>query len=74
MNDKAEIHCPACEWRPGPEDRWACVPSCGTMARGMPEEGIVTAKRGLAKESGAMRFVAIMKFQLTANCKKRRSN
>lgn len=27
---KAEIYCPKCEWRPGPEDRWHCVASCGT--------------------------------------------
>ena len=26
-----EIHCPKCEYRPQLEDRWSCVPSCGTM-------------------------------------------
>jgi hypothetical protein len=31
VKDKAEIYCPACEWRPGPEDRWECVPSCATV-------------------------------------------
>lgn len=30
MEDKAEIFCPHCEFRPQPEDRWDCVPSCGT--------------------------------------------
>ena len=30
MEDKAEIYCPACEYRPQPEDRWECMPSCGT--------------------------------------------
>lgn len=29
-NDKADIYCPRCEWRPGPHDVWDCVPSCGT--------------------------------------------
>lgn len=29
-NDKADIYCPKCEWRPGPYDVWDCVPSCGT--------------------------------------------
>ena len=28
--DRAEIRCPKCERRPGPQDRWDCVPSCGT--------------------------------------------
>jgi hypothetical protein len=27
----ADIHCPKCEWRPGPQDRWVCTPSCGTV-------------------------------------------
>jgi hypothetical protein len=31
MQDKAEIYCPVCESHPGPEDRWECVPSCGTV-------------------------------------------
>jgi hypothetical protein len=31
MKDKAEIYCPHCEWRPAPEDRWECVPSCSTI-------------------------------------------
>jgi len=26
-----EIYCPHCKWRPQAEDRWACVPSCGTV-------------------------------------------
>jgi hypothetical protein len=26
-----EIFCPACGYRPGHEDRWNCVPSCGTV-------------------------------------------
>jgi hypothetical protein len=26
-----EIYCPKCGWRPRAEDRWACVPSCGTV-------------------------------------------
>ena len=25
-----EIRCPKCEYRPRLEDRWDCVPSCGT--------------------------------------------
>jgi len=28
--EKVEIYCPKCEWRPRAEDRWFCVPSCGT--------------------------------------------
>jgi hypothetical protein len=31
MRDKAEIYCPVCEWRPTSEDRWECMPSCGTI-------------------------------------------
>lgn len=31
QKEKAEIYCPQCEWRPRPEDRWSCVPSCGTV-------------------------------------------
>ena len=30
MNEP-EIFCPECKWRPRAEDRWSCVPSCGTM-------------------------------------------
>lgn len=26
-----EIFCPQCTWRPRAEDRWQCVPSCGTV-------------------------------------------
>ena len=22
------IYCPKCEWAPGPEDRWICLPGC----------------------------------------------
>ena len=25
------IRCPKCEYAPRPEDRWACIPRCGTM-------------------------------------------
>lgn len=25
------IHCPQCRWRPRAEDRWACLPACGTI-------------------------------------------
>ncbi|HEY9028960.1 MAG TPA: hypothetical protein VIP05_32040, partial [Burkholderiaceae bacterium] len=28
--EHADIHCPKCEWKPHHEDRWSCVPSCGT--------------------------------------------
>ena len=28
---KSEIHCPACDYRPRPEDRWECLPRCGTL-------------------------------------------
>lgn len=24
-------YCPACRWRPGPDARWSCLPSCGTI-------------------------------------------
>jgi hypothetical protein len=26
-----EIYCPSCGWRPRSEDRWSCMPSCGTV-------------------------------------------
>ena len=29
--EKADIYCPQCKWRPQPEDRWECVPSCRTV-------------------------------------------
>lgn len=29
--DRVDIFCPKCEWRPQAEDRWECVPSCGTV-------------------------------------------
>lgn len=29
--EKADIFCPKCEWKPQSEDRWECVPSCGTV-------------------------------------------
>lgn len=30
MKKDPVIHCPKCEYRPQPEDRWTCMPSCGT--------------------------------------------
>jgi hypothetical protein len=30
MEKQPEIYCPKCEYKPVPEDRWSCVPSCGT--------------------------------------------
>lgn len=30
MRGEAEIYCPLCAWRPGPEDRWCCWPGCRT--------------------------------------------
>jgi hypothetical protein len=29
--ERREIFCPACEYRPQPEDRWDCLPRCGTL-------------------------------------------
>jgi len=31
VKDRAEIYCPQCEWRPGPDAHWECMPSCGTV-------------------------------------------
>ena len=31
MERKTEIFCPSCEWRPQPEDRWACVHPCDAV-------------------------------------------
>lgn len=31
MERKADIYCPKCKWKPGPEDRWVCMPQCGTV-------------------------------------------
>jgi hypothetical protein len=31
MKRDPHIHCPQCEYKPRAEDRWACMPSCGTM-------------------------------------------
>jgi hypothetical protein len=30
MRNEPEIYCPKCEYHPIAEDRWECVPSCGT--------------------------------------------
>jgi hypothetical protein len=30
MKKDPKIYCPRCEYRPQPEDRWLCHPSCGT--------------------------------------------
>jgi predicted amidophosphoribosyltransferase len=30
-SDKADIWCPRCRWRPKPESRWVCTPSCGAV-------------------------------------------
>jgi hypothetical protein len=30
MKKEQEIRCPHCAWRPQPESRWQCMPSCGT--------------------------------------------
>jgi hypothetical protein len=30
-SERADIHCPKCQWKPSHEDRWACTPSCGTI-------------------------------------------
>lgn len=29
MQDRAEIYCPSCRWKPGFLDRWVCKPECG---------------------------------------------
>lgn len=29
--NEADIYCPKCRWRPSAEDRWECMPSCGTV-------------------------------------------
>ena len=31
MQREPEIYCPACAARPRTEDRWRCMPSCGTV-------------------------------------------
>lgn len=28
--DQRDIRCPKCSYRPQPQDRWVCVPSCAT--------------------------------------------
>jgi hypothetical protein len=30
MACEPEIYCPKCTYRPVAEDRWTCIPSCGT--------------------------------------------
>lgn len=30
MATEPRIYCPICEYRPRAEDRWHCIPSCGT--------------------------------------------
>ncbi|MCL4799465.1 MAG: hypothetical protein KJ025_07750 [Burkholderiales bacterium] len=30
MGAAPRIYCPKCEYRPVAEDRWECIPSCGT--------------------------------------------
>lgn len=31
MNQEPEIYCPHCKYRPRLDDRWECMPSCGTV-------------------------------------------
>jgi len=31
MPSEAEIYCPKCIWRPSANDRWQCLPACGTV-------------------------------------------
>ncbi len=31
MKGEPEIYCPHCTYRPQAEDRWECMPSCGTL-------------------------------------------
>jgi len=31
MKREPEIYCPKCKERPRAEDRWQCMPSCGTV-------------------------------------------
>ena len=31
MTDEPQLYCPQCRYRPQAEDRWWCVPSCGTV-------------------------------------------
>lgn len=31
MKREPENFCPKCGYRPRPEDRWSCVPSCGAL-------------------------------------------
>ncbi len=31
MKKEPEIRCPKCAWRPRPESRWSCLPTCGTQ-------------------------------------------
>lgn len=31
MNDKPDIHCPQCSWRPTAQDQWSCTLRCGTV-------------------------------------------
>lgn len=30
MPTEPQIYCPQCQYRPRAEDRWHCIPSCGT--------------------------------------------
>ena len=30
-DDPKRILCPRCEYRPRPDDRWACLPRCATL-------------------------------------------
>lgn len=31
MSGKPDIYCPKCAYRPRAEDRWQCMPGCGTV-------------------------------------------
>ena len=31
MKGEPQIYCPRCKYRPVAEDRWSCVPTCGTV-------------------------------------------
>ena len=31
MRKEPQILCPRCDYRPQPDDRWQCLPRCGTL-------------------------------------------
>jgi hypothetical protein len=61
QQDRMEIYCPRCSWRPAPEDRWSCDPPCGTRWHTFWTRGLCP---GCAKQWKETQCLACHEFSL----------